>query len=332
MGTETFRIVESELLDNAPGIKWQGNGCQLEVWFGDLFDLKGNVLSVRSDKINWDILLPQENSRTYFTRLSPNGLWLAYNIGHGGDVQIDMDTEAEFNDIGIISQESPDNPIFVTDSGVVGDFTWSPDSRWLAYTDEDDRGIKQLYRFSPSNGTKKQLTFRNETLRTGHQVWSPDGRFIATSIRKGEIENERGGVEIIDLRNRSRVEVMPDTEVFSGVRSRQIWWSPESKTVVFSGRGYQDRYSQIYWVDAESGEIIDSFMNNEVPWGTNFSVYSIGGVDELLVENGRREFYLFDRTERTMTLLPLKPPDSYLRQDHEEAPFDFPGEENCDYP
>ena len=238
MGTETFRIVESELLDDAPGIKWQGNGCQLEVWFGDLFDLKGNVLSVPSDELDWDILAPQKNSRTYATRLSPDGLWLAYNIGYGGKIQIDMETEAEFNDIGIVSQANPEDPLFVTNSGKAGRFTWSADSQWLAYSDEDDRGIVQLYRFSPNNGAKEQLTFRSEALKTGHQVWSPDGRYIATSIRKGDVETERGGLEIVDLYDLSRREIMPDAENFSGVRRGQIWWSPESEMVMFSGTGW----------------------------------------------------------------------------------------------
>lgn len=330
LSTETFRIVKNELTHDVLDIKWQENGCQLEGWFGDLFDLKGNIISSPSRTIKWDILAPQDNSRTFSTLLSPNGTWLAYNIAHGKVLESDMVAEAEFNDIGIINLANPEDPIFVTSSGRAGRYAWSPDSQWLSFSDEDENGITQLYRFSPSNHeSKEQLTFREENLRVGHQVWSPDGNYIATSIRKGVEESERGHLEIIDLQDLSRTEIIPDTDNFSGVRSRQVWWSSESDKIMFSGRGVQDTYTQIYWADVKTGEILDSFMNDEAPWETNFNVYPVGGLDTVLLRGP--EYYLLERATKTLTPLSVMFPESYLSYDYGVGPFTFPGEDDCEY-
>ncbi len=55
-------------------------------------------------------------------------------------------------------------------------FTWSPDSRWLAYTTNGDRNFRNVYVVPAAGGEPHQISFLSNTGGGGWCCWSPDAR------------------------------------------------------------------------------------------------------------------------------------------------------------
>jgi tricorn protease len=56
-------------------------------------------------------------------------------------------------------------------------FTWSPDSKWIAYANSGKQSLRNIYVVEASGGTPHQISFLANTNVNGVQ-WSPDGKFI----------------------------------------------------------------------------------------------------------------------------------------------------------
>ena len=61
-----------------------------------------------------------------------------------------------------------------------GSFTWSPDSKWLAFSASGDRSLRNIYVVAAAGGGAKQISFLANTNAGGLQ-WSPDGKYILYS-------------------------------------------------------------------------------------------------------------------------------------------------------
>ncbi len=135
---------------------------------------------------------------------------------------------------------------------------------------------------------------------------------------------------IVNLNDLTVHRARPDVLDFTGVRRDGIWWNLESSEVVFFGTGEGDshRSGQVYWADAETGTIIDSYHSQEVPSGSMGQVYAVG-IDQLVIE-GDGGYYLLNRDTKELQFL-IEFYDGGIIYDTESAPFDFPGEENCVY-
>lgn len=354
IGTETLRTVQSELIGSLLEIKWQGNGCRLETGLvGELIDLQGNpVYEVAEDYdlYDWNALSPHDEHRSYYARVSPDGQWLAYDIAYGQELALGLDIAHEYNDIGIINRESPEDPILVTNSGQTtqfvwsfyeangrapSKFTWSTDSRWLIYTDVDAAGIRQIYRFSPLDGRKEQLTFYEIQHAIFYPSLSPDNGHLAVATYENEPEFDEtsGRLDIIALPDLSRKSIaLNGSETGNPDMARPMWirWNTDSKTVALSGIDSSGD-NAVLWVQAASGEAVDVITEHEWPLEIKDRVFPIGSIDRLLLWTDDNQFYVFDRVTRELSPLSVRLPEGpwwwYLAA--EEAPFDFPGEENC---
>ncbi len=60
--------------------------------------------------------------------------------------------------------------------GGFGNLTWSPDSRWIAYTKPDPNTYEQLTVYSLSNDSSYTLT--DERVNSYSPAWSPDGKWL----------------------------------------------------------------------------------------------------------------------------------------------------------
>lgn len=338
IGSASYRSIVNELMTYPFPVKWHGNGCLLEMWNGALFDLKGNVVSKGLDLTLEILLAKEEGSVLDMTRLSPDRQWWAYIYGHGEQYE-EFDTWSEFYDIALIDVEHPDEPIYITDDGVSDFFRWSADSQWIYYESTDEYGITQFYRYSPNNRQSEQLTFFEDHERRLFPRVSPDNRFLATAIYEveGDVENNEDSdrvqplLQIIDLSAMSMEEFLMETTDNSGMRMkpRSVWWSSNEPTVAVLGEDI-DGNRLVFWIDATNGKIIDSLSADEFLWDGDTSINPAGSGDQLLLTNGEGEHYLFDRATRNMTLLPVERPE-YIIYDMSLGPFDFPGEESCEY-
>lgn len=125
--------------------------------------------------------------------LSPDGKKLAF-IRSGKDLMVlDLETKEE-------TLVAKGNMIFspVSSQGTV---SWSPDSRWIAYSSYGDKSFRNVYAVPADGGTAKPVSFLANTFG-GAMGWGKDGKYIlfATAQR-----TEPGQVVRVDLQPRKPV-------------------------------------------------------------------------------------------------------------------------------
>jgi hypothetical protein len=325
IGSDYYREVRGEI-DHPFGRIWHNNGCEIYVSKGTT-DLQG-VLVWKKPDLDWGILLSHEGAYSEVSLLSPDRQWLAYDILYGEQYYED----SEFSDLGIVNFSTPTNPLFLTSDGQANEFSWSPDSQWLAYKHVDESGVPQLFRTSPDGENQEQLTFHTKRLGIGYIVWSPDGRYIAYAAYQSMDEGVTGTgwVDIVDTHTLSLYRAHPKTDDFGGVRQNEIWWSLDGTQLVFSGRDWQDSTTetQIYWVDVQEKSIVDSYFASAAPGGSINEVYAVGGMDQILFGT-YNAFYVLNASDKSYKQIPFDLNSIGQRYDSESAPFNFPGEENC---
>lgn len=322
ISSKTLREVRNSLTNHPFAVEWVANGCGLYV--GDIIDLMGNVIW-KMPELNWDQLTPRAAYGSELSRLSPDRQWLAYDVLYGEKYY----EGAEFRDIGIVNLTKPSEYNLLTDDGSASLFAWSPGSDWLAYAHKDNQGANQLYRVRPDGQNEQQLTFNSFDLGVGSVVWSPDGRFIAYAVY-GKSEGDPGGIGVVDLENFQQFQIMPH-EKFVGVRRGEIWWELGGKRLLFSGTSWngEEEVTEIYWVDALSGTITNSFIGTNGPDSFIRQVYPVSDIDHILFSS-RDGYYLLNasdsnRFERFSDFFEMD--GQYY--DSEVTPFQFPGEINC---
>src|SRR5579864_5343449 len=62
-------------------------------------------------------------------------------------------------------------------SGYVGRFTWSPDSKWIAYANAEKNSLRNIFVVEAAGGEPHQISFLANTNVNAIQ-WSPDGKYI----------------------------------------------------------------------------------------------------------------------------------------------------------
>ena len=60
--------------------------------------------------------------------------------------------------------------------GDITDYTWAPDSRWLAYTKTGESRLPSIWIYSLDGGKARQLT--SDLTAEAEPTWSPDGRYL----------------------------------------------------------------------------------------------------------------------------------------------------------
>jgi Tol biopolymer transport system component/C-terminal processing protease CtpA/Prc len=98
-------------------------------------------------------------------RFSPDGKMVAFVRDRKELRAIDLDTKQER----------------VLVAGYLGggavSYTWSPDSKWIAYAASGDRALHNVYVVPAGGGAGRQISFLANTMSTAIQ-WSPDGKFV----------------------------------------------------------------------------------------------------------------------------------------------------------
>jgi len=95
--------------------------------------------------------------------VSPDGKWIAH---------WNKDQELWIFDI----NAKQDKRIAVSANGDFGDITWSPDSKWLAYSDTADNQFQQIKIYSVNSGKIETIT--SDRYNSGSPAWSSDGKWL----------------------------------------------------------------------------------------------------------------------------------------------------------
>lgn len=217
-----------------------------------------------------------ENSSSSLPKWSPNGKWLAYLSDHGkdGTTQIWIFSSLDNKKYQLTSMD-----------GEVSDFTWSPDSKRIAFIAQKnsqshkgdqpiviDRyqfkadaigylsmGRNHLYLVEMNNHLISQLTFgdHDEYL----PAWSPNGKYIAFVTKRGKDPDRHFNYDIYLIKPKSgateqQLTHFPGSDMNPDYESN-LSWSPDSSKIAYlrSDEHQWSYYSpnQLAIVDIHSG-------------------------------------------------------------------------------
>ncbi|MCC6234210.1 MAG: PD40 domain-containing protein [Verrucomicrobiales bacterium] len=94
---------------------------------------------------------------------SPDGSWIAFG---------DKDQKLWIHHV----EKRETRLVASSSTGTLTDFSWSPDSQWLAYASEATNGYARLHLYRPDGEQRATLT--SERVNSYDPAWSPDGKWL----------------------------------------------------------------------------------------------------------------------------------------------------------
>lgn len=131
------------------------------------------ALSDESGEIEFTFLpadgVGQENTLTENGKIlrfqghpSPDGKWLAFDDKN--------------NDLWLLNTSSGKQHKISNTRNGIGDIVWSPDSKWLTYSEQAFNTFTQIHLYNLEKG--EQIPLTTDRVNSMSPAWSPDGRFI----------------------------------------------------------------------------------------------------------------------------------------------------------
>jgi TolB protein len=160
--------------------------------------------------------------------------------------------------------------------------TWSPDGRWIVFSNEIIPGGPQIYIVRPNGSSLRQIT--DNLMGYFNPAWSPDGKKIAYVSSGGIIyytsldDNQKhaaAGHWVID----------PLVAIES-----QLSWSPDGNWIVFDNKIFGEEKYTLYRVNIQDGRIEQLSATDGFPHVAAFSPRDMRLV-YLSRHDGNREIY-----------------------------------------
>jgi WD40 repeat protein len=234
-----------------------------------------------------------------FPALSPSGKWVSYTVWSGEKYYLG----AEFQDVFVVSLDVDDTPFRLTERGGAwrGEAAWSPDGKFLAYSDKDINGILQLYISNPDGKDKQQLThFTNEELAPGPIKWSPNGERLVTGIYD-ESDNERITSEFWIVSLDGENPVRANLEQGDIIREGAYWWDVKGEALMVYTEKVDRKSRGVYWIDAINGEVLrEKYEVDLAPGGNIAYPFPNGNIYNLV--SLKRDFYLYNFEDDNVSL------------------------------
>ncbi len=144
-------------------------------------------------------------------RFSPDGKLLAFQRGAKELRVYDMNTKQER----VVATAALERPPIISDRP----FTWSPDSRWLAYIPIGDRQFKNVSVAPVDGGASRPVSFIANVF-SNTVSWSPDGTYLLFDTGQRTESNQL-----------ARVDLLPRTPRFREDQFRDLFKEETPKTV-----------------------------------------------------------------------------------------------------
>jgi len=307
------------------GVQWSQDGCHMFVTVeashedqrGEIVraDLGGKVVE-RMFSYSRSAILSDDNIETRVWmaewEVSPAGDHVAYTI------QYDDWSE----DVEIASLVENTEPIRLTIGRGGSSMAWSPGGEYLAFTDYDALGVRQLFTFSPISGERQQLTYFDEE---GHRyedglggssfsqpIWSTDGTRLALyrSILPSEGIVE-GSIWVVDVSTTRTIEIAPEKMSYGYI----VGWSEDGAELAFHFRRSEDNLAgpeAIYWVDASNGTVNGVFNSDDIPGNVIERAFPVEDINLVgMISIGFEGIYLYRTDEQSLKRIePHNPPNT----------------------
>ena len=202
-GTNVQRITNNTTGENFPALSPDGRRIVFE----------SNRLRKASDPVNWVSLFVMNVDGSGETSLVPgnsatwsrNGKSISFHASASGKGQLISGlpgAAANDSDIFILNiddflkKKSPARNITNSPEAVDDDPDWSPDGKKIVFTshavtdDQTNSATAEIY-IIDANGKGKPRRLTNNTEEERAPAWSPDGKLIAYSCRKGDVTEGR---------------------------------------------------------------------------------------------------------------------------------------------
>ncbi|PKO12774.1 MAG: hypothetical protein CVU39_22670 [Chloroflexi bacterium HGW-Chloroflexi-10] len=220
------------------------------------FRLSGELLDTQ--RINFS----HKASDTYYQRISPSTEWIAYVRSLNWE-KLYGKGDSLIQDVFIIPIDYKNKleakQLTVNNGAWIAPIAWSPDSRYLAFTDLDNLGNKQIFVYEPDSEIKTQLTnFDNRDLDyyVLDYEWSRDSQEIIfiSGFADNEETNEQENLSTyalgtLNAESKEIFWIIPETE---GLKL-ELWNIGNTGLVIVNdGDSYQ-------WYDIYTGEMIHQY-------------------------------------------------------------------------
>jgi len=191
---------------------------------------------------------------------SPDGKWIAYD-----------DLE---NNMYVLNIATGVSTIISTSQENIGDFSWSPDSKWLAFVQAADNTMRQIIVYNLSTQLNFDLT--TDRANSMNPRWSPDGQFIyflsdrsfTTLVRSpwGTRQPEpyfdaSEKIYHIALRKSTRSPFRPDDELFTKKEEKKKEDEDDDQVnVIIDEEGIKERIEE---VPVDPGNYRNLYVNDK---------------------------------------------------------------------
>src|SRR5437867_5831946 len=274
-GSNPRRLTENTYFDGFPALSPDGRRI--------VFD--SNRLRAAGEPFNTSDLFVMNTDGTAQTPLtrgssatwSPDGKKVAFHAsasGKGQPIKADPGAATGDNDIFVVNVDDlletgamPKN-ITTSSAAIDDDPDWSPDGQKIVYTshavtdDPINSATAEIYVIN-ADGTGRPIRLTNNTEEERAPAWSPDGKRIVFSCRRGGPDFE---ICVMNADGTGQVQ-LTDNNVPDLTPS----WSPDGKRIVFHRRVGGRGQFQLFLVNADgTGEVQLTFppgLNAFPNWG-----------------------------------------------------------------
>jgi len=274
-GTNPRRLTENAYFDAFPALSPDGRRIVFE----------SNRLRATGEPFNTSDLFVMNTDGTAQTPLtrgssatwSPDGKSIAFHAsasGKGQPIKPDPGAATNDNDIFVLNVDDflkngtrPEN-ITNNPAAIDDDPDWSPDGKQIAFTSHAvtdnpvNSSTAEIYLIN-SDGTGKPTRLTNNSEEERAPAWSPDGKRIVFSCRRGGPDFE---ICVMNANGTGQVQ-LTDNDVPDLTSS----WSPDGKQIVFHRRAGGRGQFQLFLMNADgTGEVQLTFppgLNAFPNWG-----------------------------------------------------------------
>jgi hypothetical protein len=273
--------------------------------------------SVEGEEINHkDIGLEPQYLDNYFNfSISNDQEWLSYlTVAQDPDLYDPQFAEKLYLSLLSTSIEKA-APIPLTPNGGAPfqGAVFSPDNRWIAYSDFDSKGIIQLYRMALNGKVPEQLTtFDNQYIgqRVGVIRYSPNSDMLAYTLF-GE-KYIPASIGILTLENQQISWLAFPEKGYRPTHLGDIWWNRTGTELLAwlenTNATTSNNFSKAVaiWFNVKSGEMMDVFPSKGVQSPLIEFLFPVTDLDKIVMHRGLTnesgpEYWLYDRRTGNQT-------------------------------